>query len=624
MNALYRSRISARLALLAIAFVAPLTAIIVWLILHSINPNIEVAALEQAGDAYQRPLEQLLNLIPQHKTALADEKAGLAAEIQHVVLAVQAVQAKHGEALQFTREGLAQRKREQLDPAMVLERVRALLTAEDPTGEKHDNAVSDVSGMIAHAGDTSNLILDPDLDSYYLMDVTLLALPQMQRRLATIIDDILRMKEKGSLSEEDRRKFEVSLAMLKEADLDRICSDIQTSLTEDPNFYGSSELLQKTIPPLVSQLASATERFLALAGNFSVSSRPQLVDSAKAARRVSFELWQTSVGVLDGLLDARKDHYRGQRSRSLLWTAFALVLAGGFAWWIARSINYTLNILNSSIAKSAYETFEAASAIRSASGEMADLTHKQAAAIEQTSASSHELSSLAEGNLQHIDSVAVASTRMKDLSANGAKELGELAVALKELTSQIAATTEILKAIDEISFQTNLLAINAAIEAARAGESGAGFAVVADEVRALAQRSASAARDTSEKIQRTIHKTTESSQLADSLKEKFSEILTLVQALEGQATAVARSCREQTDGVREISKALASFEAETQVAAAKSQDVDDEAGRLEETAQQLDQSVGALNAMLQSESARPSVAVKSCATVDREMVETGV
>ena len=600
MNALNRSRISARLALLAVVFVIPLTAIIVWLILHSINPNIEVASLEQQGNAYQHPLEQLLDLVPRHQLATTNEKLPIETEIRQALQELSAVQAKYGEALQFTQEGLSKRKRDKLQPANVIERGTRLLSTADPTGEAHENFVSDICGMIAHAGDTSNLILDPDLDSYYLMDATLLALPQMQHRLASIMAEAIRLKNLPAPSDDDRLRFGVSLAMLKESDLDRITADVQTSLTEDPNFYGSCELLQKEMPPLVEGLSAAINDFTSRAGSLDSAALGPLLDSGLKARRLSFEGWRTSVHNLDLLLDARKGYYRTQRSQSLLWTALALGLACASAWWISRSVNQTLLRLSGGLDGSVTTTTASALEIRETSLQMADLANQQAAAIEETSASSLELASLAEGNLEHIEHMATASSRMRVSGDNGAMELESLITVLDTLASQISSTTEVLKVIDEIAFQTNLLAVNAAIEAARAGESGAGFAVVADEVRALAQRSAAAAKDTGAKITQTIGKTSDSARLAAALKQHFVEIVAEAHDLDQQATAVARSCREQTDGVREISKALTSLEKETQTVASKSQDANHAAGQLEETATQLRQSVAELEAIVNS------------------------
>ena len=96
--------------------------------------------------------------------------------------------------------------------------------------------------------------------------------------------------------------------------------------------------------------------------------------------------------------------------------------------------------------------------------------------------------------------------------------------AINKIKTSSDETAKIIKTIDEIAFQTNLLALNAAVEAARAGEAGKGFAVVAEEVRNLAQRSASAAKNTSDLIQQATENSNDGVKISEEVGKTFIEI----------------------------------------------------------------------------------------------------
>jgi PAS domain S-box-containing protein len=352
----HRLRVSQKLMLISVLFMIP-DSVLLCLFLFSINDNIRFARWEQMGIEYQRPLERLLVAVPQHQFvtrggAQAEGVVAIELQIDEAFRQLAAVDADLGERLQFTEEGLAKRHRSHCRPSVLRREWEELKGAwrglsPEVSSARHRHLVSDLRTVITHVGDNSNLILDPDLDSYYLMDVVLLALPEMQDRLSEVLDYAADHWVEGALPQETRRHLAVCAALLRESDLDRVTTSARTALNEDPNFYGSSPSLARRLPPALERFTTEAGRVIDLMEHASetgdAGTDPAGFAAAESqARQASFELWQTASEELDALLVTRADAYRGRRARSLLLTALALGAAVSFVTFITRSISQPL------------------------------------------------------------------------------------------------------------------------------------------------------------------------------------------------------------------------------------------------------------------------------------------
>ena len=271
-----------------------------------------------------------------------------------------------------------------------------------------------------------------------------------------------------------------------------------------------------------------------------------------------------------------------------------LVVVIGFsafvALFIATGIENTLKTIIDKLQTSASNINSSATQLSDASENLAMGSSRQAAAIEETSATMNETASMVQ---QNAENTRVASQLAEDSNA----EMGEskqymekLMKTMTELKESSDKVSKIVKTIDGIASQTNLLAINATVEAARAGgDAGRSFAVVAQEVRSLAQRSAEASGETAEIIEKNIALTETSRTVAEKtlkLEKENSENISNLGKLISEINAASE---EQASGIKQINIAVSQMEKVTQenaaVAeenAASSNSMKDEIGNLEE------------------------------------------
>ncbi|HEY8748523.1 MAG TPA: response regulator [Tepidisphaeraceae bacterium] len=347
-------KIAHKLALISVLFMVP-DSIMLYLFITSINENIHFARLEQVGNEYQRPLESLLDLVLKHRLEARSGpgQAGLSeveGRIDLMFAKLQEVDSRIGATLDFTAEALDKRKRHGCDVTSVRheweEIKRDMAEMGIATSElRHQKLIADIRSMIAHAGDMSNLILDPELDSYYLVDVTLMALPETQDRITQVLaqgDDLLHA------SGEDIKRGELALAtnlaFMRRDDLDRVSSSMQTAMSNGNPQYGYNENFHRRIPPVLESYMKSVGSFADLTeqvqrGGPGSVDRDLYVAMGRAASDASFRLWFAADKELDGLLQSRIDHYVMRRMRSLGVAASALVAAIMLVTFITRSIS---------------------------------------------------------------------------------------------------------------------------------------------------------------------------------------------------------------------------------------------------------------------------------------------
>lgn len=298
------------------------------------------------------------------------------------------------------------------------------------------------------------------------------------------------------------------------------------------------------------------------------------------------------------------------RTMILLTGVIVLLVVLGIVAWIARGIAGPVRAIAAELRHGADEVTAASNHVSSAGQALAAGASEQAASLEETSASLEELASMTKRNAEHAATAKDLAADTRATADAGTVDMRQMSTAMADLQKASASVAAIVKTIDEIAFQTNILALNAAVEAARAGEAGAGFAVVAEEVRSLAQRSASAAKETANTIGEAVRMSGVGATLSGKVATAFSGIVEKTRRLDELVGEIATASHEQNEGIVQINVAVSQMDKVTQSNASGAEESAAAAEELNAQAVTLQACVSDLLRIVNGQNSAPEAAVK--------------
>jgi len=233
-----------------------------------------------------------------------------------------------------------------------------------------------------------------------------------------------------------------------------------------------------------------------------------------------------------------------------------------------KAMNESLVAIVGDVRNASVSIATGSSQIAHGNSDLSQRTEEQASNLQQTAASMEQLGATVKHNADTARRASELAAGASRVAAQGGEVVGQVVATMDGITDSSRRITDIIGVIDGIAFQTNILALNAAVEAARAGEQGRGFAVVASEVRALAQRSATAAREIKVLIGESVGKVENGTRLVADAGRTMGDIVDQVRAVSTLISEISDASDEQSRGIGQIGDAVTQLDQVTQQNAA--------------------------------------------------------
>lgn len=336
--------IGSKLILLGIVFSLPVAALL-FLLIKEQNIAIDFGQNERRGVEYINPVRHLLHDIQKHQVAFlngAVEASALEKQIEEDIRSAQAMDGRYGKELKTTHglAGLAEK--------WSTTKSLILRSSSNAKPESVNSAYDDIVGksilpLIIQAGDTSQLILDPDLDSYYAMDNVVINLPALGQLIAQTnahVADLILTRE----NMESKKQLISFLLARIEPTMERVSTGLQTSINQNPSLRSKLSAPLRAHIEAMKAFDDMIRRQVLDAGPSDFAKIDLRSMSANGLKTLesNYAMYDVTIGVLDDLLTTRIGGFNQRRVYSLVIAGIAIAIALLFIASIGRSISKPL------------------------------------------------------------------------------------------------------------------------------------------------------------------------------------------------------------------------------------------------------------------------------------------
>ena len=591
---------SAKAGWVSAAFLLPIL-LLSWSLWTTASESITFSVKERLGIEHVRPVIALLDAAQVRRRAATAGSVDLPEATAKVAAAMKEVE------VQDQRLGALFNSSKALQQVQVLQTALAaqpVVGSPVATFAAHTAFIASVTGLLADVADGSNLTLDPNLDSFYLMLGAISQQPLLIESLAQLRGMGNAILRNGTLStvQRDALAGQLAFAQAHQTGLDKSLgratlanAALLTRIDTRDAVQASQALIQAVRSQLLgSALNGDADPYLALANRavaLHYASNTKMLrelDAAIALRvtQLRHALW-LQIGIsLSGIALA-----------IYLLVAFYKVTQGGIAE-VARHLTdisqgnlmasprpwgrdetamlmTTLGVTLDSLRRVVHQVRQGAGEIEIASAEVAsasmDLstrTEETAARLQRASSAMNQITTTVRQTAATASGASDIVSSNADVAAQGGEIVANVVRTMDSIRDSSARIAEIIGVIDGIAFQTNILALNAAVEAARAGQHGRGFAVVATEVRSLSQRTTSAAREIKTLIHSSVERVATGAKVAGDAGTTMRDIVSNADRIKSLIGDISRSAAGQTLELGEVGTSVQQLDDMTQQNAA--------------------------------------------------------